>query len=583
MTSPTVAIIILTWNGLALTQRCLESLRAHTRGVRYTITVVDNGSSDGTCAWLREQPDIRLIANEQNLGYVRGNNQAIAATPPEHDILLLNNDTELVDADWLAHLQAVAHSHPGYGIVGCTLFFPDGRLQHAGAWMPPDTFWGVQIGGGQLDIGQYPGVRVVESVTGACMYIRADLRAAIGGLNEAFVSYYEDTDYCLRAAQAGFQTVCTGGTRIIHHENSSTKLNRVDWRTLFQRGQQTFLEQWHSHYRHPHPALGWHGQSTGPSGSARFTQELLGALAQRGAEVALHDPNAPGDQLHPYGDPHLDRMAQRRFDPQTPQVVCTPTDATAALQAERRVMLLLPHNGTLTAEQVTQANRMTECWVPGAWAARIARDCGVQRPLQIVPASINPDFLHPNIRGQRIARRHVFLAPASARTLTLLDTLLRAYTRAFDAQEPVLLLLRLLDMHGEAQRVVQSYAQSGAAIAVLNQPVPAYQIGAIYRSADCVVSLHSGMNLTALEAMACGLPVIAPDCDGPQEYLADGAGYLVQMQNRVVDETHLAECLRHVYKHRDEARQVGTRAAMVAAGRTWDQAACVVLEQIRGS
>jgi Predicted glycosyltransferases len=72
---PPITIIILTWNGLEYTRRCIESIRAHTHDIAYHLLVVDNGSSDGTLAWLRSQPEIRVIANERNLGFARGNNQ----------------------------------------------------------------------------------------------------------------------------------------------------------------------------------------------------------------------------------------------------------------------------------------------------------------------------------------------------------------------------------------------------------------------------------------------------------------------------------------------------------------------------
>ncbi len=89
--------------------------------------------------------------------------------------------------------------------------------------MPTDSFWGCQIGGGEAYIGQYPVVREVEGITGACMYIRHDVRALLGGFDEAYISYFEDTDYCLRAQQAGFKIVCTGGVQVVHFENTGAR------------------------------------------------------------------------------------------------------------------------------------------------------------------------------------------------------------------------------------------------------------------------------------------------------------------------------------------------------------------------
>ncbi len=90
--------------------------------------MVDNGSSDGTLERLRSQSAIRVIASERNLEFARGNNQGMAATPSDHDVLLLNNDTLIIQDHWFAHLSDVAHSHPAYGIVGCTLLHANGLL-----------------------------------------------------------------------------------------------------------------------------------------------------------------------------------------------------------------------------------------------------------------------------------------------------------------------------------------------------------------------------------------------------------------------------------------------------------------------
>jgi hypothetical protein len=234
---PPVSIIILTWNGLNYTQACLESLRAKTCGVDYHLVIVDNGSGDGTREWLRAQDDLTLIENEQNAGFTRGNNQGMAVVPPDHDVLLLNNDTLIVQEDWLARLRDVANSHADYGVVGCKLLHANGTLQHAGTYMPTGTFWGYQIGGYEANIGQYPGIREVEGVTGACMYIRRDVRAVVGELDEAFFSYFEDTDYCVRATLHGYKIVCVGDVYVVHRENTSTKLNNENWSAMFSRAQ----------------------------------------------------------------------------------------------------------------------------------------------------------------------------------------------------------------------------------------------------------------------------------------------------------------------------------------------------------
>ena len=202
-----VTAVVLCWNRWTLTRRCLETLKATTDLSDVDVLAVDNGSTDETPARLSEIPWVRVVTNPTNLGYVRGNNAGIAAADPESDVLLLNNDLEFPQPGWLDAMRATAASAPDIGVVGCRLRLPDGRLLHAGAHMLTDTFWGQQIGALETDVNQYARDRDVPGVVFACAYLRREVLDAIGPLSTAYVSYFEDTDFCLRAAAAGFRTV----------------------------------------------------------------------------------------------------------------------------------------------------------------------------------------------------------------------------------------------------------------------------------------------------------------------------------------------------------------------------------------
>lgn len=143
---PSTTIIILTWNGVDYTRNCLESIKAYTRLNGQTqVMVVDNGSTDGTLPYLRQLDWITLVENGRNLGFVKGNNVGIQTAPPGNDILLLNNDTLIRQDKWLDEIQRVAYSADDVGIVGCRMVLGDGRLLHAGAYMPQDSFWGSKL------------------------------------------------------------------------------------------------------------------------------------------------------------------------------------------------------------------------------------------------------------------------------------------------------------------------------------------------------------------------------------------------------------------------------------------------------
>lgn len=602
---PSVAIVILTWNGIAVTQRCLDSLRNKTRNVSYRLIVVDNGSTDGTVEWLKAQPDVTLIANNENRGFAAGVNQGIAAAPPDHDILLLNNDTEIIEETWLAHLRDTANSHPDYGIVGCLLLFPNGLLQHAGTYMPQHNFWGYQIGGGEPFIGQYPGIREVEGVTGACMYIRRDVINTIGGFDETYFSYYEDTDYCLRALQAGFKIVCTGGAKVVHHENSSTRLNNVDWWKMFSHGQRVFLSKWRDYYRQRYRyGLVWHSLIAHATGYATSSREFVRELDRRGVDIRLACIFGTDYTEPPTRDPRLDQLRQRPKDTSLPQVVYSQGDAFIKNSGRYRIGFTMLESDTLPADWVYQANQMDEIWVPTHFTRDVFVQSGVRRPIHIIPLGFNPNYFHPHIQCNKPTSAFVFLSIFEWIERKAPEILLQAYVSEFKRSDDVVLVLKIfnhdtrLDVHRRIHELIDR-PNAPRVVVLLNQEIAEHQMGGLYRSADCFVlpTRGEGWGMPILEAMACGLPVIATDWGAQRDFFNEQLGFPLRVRQLIPavarspyyagsrwadpDIDHLRYLMRYVYEHQDEARERGARAAVEVRQRwTWEHAVDRIMERL---
>jgi hypothetical protein len=596
----------LTWNDLDYTRECLESLRAHPAGADYTVTIVDNGSTDGTREYLRQLDWVTLIENEKNEGFVRGNNQGIAQTPPDYDVLLLSNAARIIQDNWLGILCYTAHSAADYGVVGCRLLMPDGRLLHAGTYMPTGVFWGWQIGAGEDDIGQYPGVREVEGVVGACMYIRRDALDRVGALDERFVSYFEDTDYCLMMREAGYRVVCTSDVQVRHHENVSTTINRVNMWGLFGTSQQIFIEKWDEYYRtrrYPQGVL-WHSLVSAPGGYAVSSRQLALAMDDLGVDVRLAYILGPDSYQPPSGDIRIEQMRERPKDLKLPQVVYHFGDTFHKNSGAYRIGFTMLEVTGIPIDWARQANQMDEVWVPSHFNQQTFAESGVTSPIHVIPLGVDTNYFHLGIKGRRFSERFTFLSVFVWGERKAPEVLLRAYAAAFSAADDVLLVLKV-DNRDDDVNVAHQIASLGLPddrppiLLLYNQTFHVYQMGCLYRGADCFVlpTRGEGWGMPILEAMACGLPTIATNWSAPTEFMRDDICYPLDVARLIPaiarcpyyagyewaepDIEHLVYLLRHVYQQRQEAQQIGQRAAAAVAQQwTWRQAAQHIIQRL---
>jgi O-antigen biosynthesis protein len=241
--APSVTIIVPTRDALALTRRCLQSIRDQTRYPDYEVLLVDNQSADPEAlAWMAEEAAagrIRLLRYDAPFNYSAINNLAVRESGGEL-VCLLNNDTEVIHADWLQEMVTQL-LRPRVDVVGAKLLYPDGRVQHAGDL--------VGVGGianhahAWLD-GDAPGycgraivAQEFSAVTGACLLTRRSRYLELGGLDERKLPVaFSDIDYCLRVREAGGRVVWTPHAKLVHHESvsrgkdSSWSARRRAWR-----------------------------------------------------------------------------------------------------------------------------------------------------------------------------------------------------------------------------------------------------------------------------------------------------------------------------------------------------------------
>ncbi|MEJ8552663.1 glycosyltransferase [Tepidibacter sp. Z1-5] len=233
------SIIILTYNKLDYTKKCIESIRKYTNKNDYELIIVDNNSTDETVGWLKKQDDIKLILNKENLGFPKGCNQGIQISKGDN-ILLLNNDV-VVTPNWLVNLKTALYSSDDIGAVGpvsnsCPYYqtIPtdyknlDEMIEFAKKYnLSNENKWEERL-----------------KLIGFCMLIKKEIINKVGFLDEIFTpGNYEDDDYSIRIKRAGYKLILCKDTFIHHYGGTSFKVSK-GYSELLKDNEIKFKKKW---------------------------------------------------------------------------------------------------------------------------------------------------------------------------------------------------------------------------------------------------------------------------------------------------------------------------------------------------
>jgi GT2 family glycosyltransferase len=230
-----LSIVIVNWNTRDLLARCLQAVNDTTRDLDFETIVVDNASSDDSVAMVEElYPQVRVVANSENVGFGRANNQAVSWARGRY-LLLLNPDA-FVHEGTVERLVGFMDAHPDAGAAGCRLFYEDGTLQRSCAAFPTvatelwAALWLDKLFPAHPVFGKYlmtywdmGDVREVDSLLGACLILRREAIDKTGLFDEQFFMYSEEVDLCMRLKRAGWKIYFVADAEATHTWGGSAR------------------------------------------------------------------------------------------------------------------------------------------------------------------------------------------------------------------------------------------------------------------------------------------------------------------------------------------------------------------------
>jgi GT2 family glycosyltransferase len=217
------SVVILSWNGEQFLRRFLPSVIANTISGEAEVVIADNGSTDGSLAYVEVAfPQVRIIKFDKNYGFTGGYNRALAQVNSTYTVLL-NSDVE-VPQGWLVPLVAHMDANPNVGACMPKIrsFAKPAEFEYAGAAGGFIDMLGYPFCRGRIlgtienDNGQYNDTRNIFWATGACMVVRTALYKQLGGLDDDFFAHMEEIDLCWRMQNAGYSVACVGSSEVFH-------------------------------------------------------------------------------------------------------------------------------------------------------------------------------------------------------------------------------------------------------------------------------------------------------------------------------------------------------------------------------
>lgn len=576
---------------------------------------VNNGSTDSTLEYISsvinnadvKEKEFCSINNSENKGFARGVNQGLQllrSKYPNAHALITNNDIEF-DKDCVEELCKVLIEYPQAGVVGGRLRFPDGTIQHGGAFL--NVFgWGEHKGAGQKVSNTFISnkVSVEEYVTGALFFIRNALLDKLNKFDELFFpAYFEEVDYCYEARKLGFSVIYSPTVQAIHYENITSKSIYKDSAEVkeklsdvnqikFYLKREKDIEEYEST---SDDKLLITCKIYGEWSFSGVMRNLAKGLSRNGVDVSI----AP-EEYH-----NINNME----DWEIKEMINKPNDywnRVVLRSCEGDHMYLMPPGKKRIAHTTGESSRISSHWkqqlnqtdlvLTTSKFFKEILDSSLSVPVKVLPNAVDTSLYNPSVPKMPLngLRGFNFCSMFSFGMRKAPEILIRAFGEEFSKDEDVSLFIHSLSMEYILQRsnlTVTQYIneilryKTHAPIFVTSQYFRPEVLPSILSNFDVFVlpTRGEGFGLPVLEAAALGIPSITTGYSGVLDIVDNNTGWLIDYELEDIPLQYLPyfknyiggkwaqpsveslrQLMRYAYNNKEEVKAKGKRALIKA-------------------